>query len=32
MIRRNIIEIGHPLPFQYGESPECVQARSVAHH
>ena len=25
MIRRNIIEVGHPLPFQYGESPECVQ-------
>jgi hypothetical protein len=26
MIRRNIIEVGHPLPFQYGESPQCVQA------
>jgi hypothetical protein len=26
MVRRNIIEIGHPLPFQYGQSPECVQA------
>jgi hypothetical protein len=26
MIRRNIIEVGHPLPFQYGETPECVQA------
>jgi hypothetical protein len=32
MIRRNIIEVDHPLPFQYGESPECVQAPSVAHH
>ena len=26
MIRRNIIEVGHPLPFEYGESPTCVQA------
>ncbi|HZR64481.1 MAG TPA: hypothetical protein VFA85_04990 [Terriglobales bacterium] len=25
IIRRNIIELGHPLPFQYGESPQCVQ-------
>jgi hypothetical protein len=25
MIRRNKIEIGHPLPFAYGESPVCVQ-------
>ena len=27
MIRRNIIEVGHPLPFQFGEKPACVQAR-----
>lgn len=26
MIRRNIIEVGRPIPFRYGESPECVQA------
>ncbi len=26
MIRRNIIEVGHPMPFRYGESLECVQA------
>jgi hypothetical protein len=25
MIRRNKIEIGHPLPFAHGESPVCVQ-------
>jgi hypothetical protein len=28
IIRRNLIEVGHPLPFQYGESPQCVQATS----
>jgi len=26
IIRRNIIEVGRPMPFRYGESPECVQA------
>jgi hypothetical protein len=26
MVRRNTIEVGHPIPFQYGESPQCVQA------
>jgi hypothetical protein len=26
MIRRNIIQVGRPIPFRYGESPECVQA------
>jgi hypothetical protein len=26
MIRRNIIEVGRPIPFRYGESSECVQA------
>jgi hypothetical protein len=25
IIRRNIIEVGHAIPFRYGESPQCVQ-------
>jgi hypothetical protein len=25
MVRRNIIELGHPADFQYGELPACVQ-------
>jgi hypothetical protein len=32
MIRRNIVEVGHPVPFQYGESPECVQPAATQGH
>ncbi len=26
IIRRDIIQVGRPIPFRYGESPQCVQA------
>jgi hypothetical protein len=28
MIRRDIIQVGNQVPFQYGESPQCVRAKS----
>jgi hypothetical protein len=28
MIRRNMIELGHPLDFQYGEVPQCVRLQN----
>ena len=28
MIRRDIIQVGSPIPFRYGESAQCVQATS----
>jgi hypothetical protein len=31
MIRRNIIELGHPVSFQYGRQPQCIQAEPSAH-
>ena len=31
MIRRNIIELGHPVSFQYGNVPQCAQAAPSAH-
>lgn len=31
MIRRNTIEVGHPVNFQYGEVPQCVQSTQPAH-